>query len=61
MAGTIAVAISLILRLFAGGLFVPEIASLTLFSLTPGEVESQAVADPWSSGQIFFLHWCYLC
>jgi DMSO/TMAO reductase YedYZ molybdopterin-dependent catalytic subunit len=43
VAGTIAVAISLILRLFAGGLFVPEIASLTLFSLTPGEVESQAV------------------
>lgn len=43
VAGAIAVAISLILRLFAGGLFVPEIASLTLFSLTPGEVESQAV------------------
>jgi DMSO/TMAO reductase YedYZ molybdopterin-dependent catalytic subunit len=43
MAGAIAVAISIILRLFAGGLFVPEIASLTLFSLTPGEVESQAV------------------
>ena len=43
VAGTIAVAISLILRLFAGGVFVPEIASLTLFSLTPGEVESQAV------------------
>lgn len=43
MAGAIAVAISLILRLFAGGVFVPEIASLTLFSLTPGEVESQAV------------------
>lgn len=43
MAGAIAVAISLILRLFAEGVFVPEIASLTLFSLTPGEVESQAV------------------
>ena len=43
VAGAIAVAISLILRLFAGGVFVPEIASLTLFSLTPGEVESQAV------------------
>lgn len=43
MAGIIAVTISLILRLFAGGLFVPEIASLTLFSLTPGEIESQAV------------------
>jgi DMSO/TMAO reductase YedYZ molybdopterin-dependent catalytic subunit len=43
VAGAISVAISLILRLFAGGLFIPEIASLTLFSLTPGEVESQAV------------------
>jgi DMSO/TMAO reductase YedYZ molybdopterin-dependent catalytic subunit len=43
VAGAIAVAISLILRLSAGGLFIPEIASLTLFSLTPGEVESQAV------------------
>jgi DMSO/TMAO reductase YedYZ molybdopterin-dependent catalytic subunit len=42
-AGAIAVTISLILRLFAGGLFIPEIASLTLFSITPGEVESQAV------------------
>ncbi len=43
IAGVIAVTISLLLRLFAGGLFIPEIASLTLFSLTPGEVESQAV------------------
>jgi DMSO/TMAO reductase YedYZ molybdopterin-dependent catalytic subunit len=43
VAGAIAVAISLILRLLAGGVFIPEIASLTLFSLTPGEVESQAV------------------
>ncbi len=42
-AGAVGVAISLILRLFTGGLFVPEVASLTLFSLTPGEVESQAV------------------
>ena len=43
VAGAIAVTISILLRLFAGGLFIPEIASLTLFSLTPGEVESQAV------------------
>ncbi|MFZ0554093.1 MAG: hypothetical protein WAM26_02270, partial [Nitrososphaeraceae archaeon] len=42
VAGACAVAISLILRLYAGGLFIPEIASLTLFSLTPGEIESQA-------------------
>jgi DMSO/TMAO reductase YedYZ molybdopterin-dependent catalytic subunit len=43
VAGAIAVAVSLIFRLFSGGLFIPELASLTLFSLTPGEVESQAV------------------
>jgi DMSO/TMAO reductase YedYZ molybdopterin-dependent catalytic subunit len=43
VAGAIAVSVSIILRLFAGGLFIPEVASLTLFSLTPGEVESQAV------------------
>jgi DMSO/TMAO reductase YedYZ molybdopterin-dependent catalytic subunit len=43
VAGAIAITISILLRLFAGGLFIPEIASLTLFSLTPGEVESQAV------------------
>jgi DMSO/TMAO reductase YedYZ molybdopterin-dependent catalytic subunit len=42
-AGAVGVAISLILRLSTGGLFIPEVASLTLFSLTPGEVESQAV------------------
>jgi DMSO/TMAO reductase YedYZ molybdopterin-dependent catalytic subunit len=42
-AGAIAVAVSLLIRLFAGGLFIPEIASQTLFSLTPGQVESRAV------------------
>lgn len=42
-AGAIAIAISLLLRLFAGGPFIPEIASQTLFSLTPGAIESQAV------------------
>jgi DMSO/TMAO reductase YedYZ molybdopterin-dependent catalytic subunit len=42
-AGAIAIAVSLLLRLFFGGPFIPEIASQTLFSLTPGEVESQAV------------------
>jgi DMSO/TMAO reductase YedYZ molybdopterin-dependent catalytic subunit len=44
-AGAIAVAVSLLIRLFAGGLFIPEIASQTLFSLTPGEVESRAVEN----------------
>ncbi len=43
VAGAIAVAVGILLRLFAGALFIPEVASLTLFSLTPGEVESQAV------------------
>lgn len=43
VAGSVAVAVAILLRLFAGGLFIPEVASLTLFSLTPGEVESQAV------------------
>ena len=42
-AGAIAVAVSLLVRLFAGGSFLPEIASQTLFSLTPGQVESRAV------------------
>lgn len=42
-AGAVAVAISLLLRIFVGGLFLPELASQTLFSLTPGQVESQAV------------------
>src|SRR5690242_3910602 len=42
-AGAIAITVSLLLRLFAGGLFIPELASQTLFSLTPGQVESQAV------------------
>ena len=31
-------------RIIAGGLFVPELASQTLFSLTPGEIESSSVA-----------------
>jgi DMSO/TMAO reductase YedYZ molybdopterin-dependent catalytic subunit len=43
VAGAIAVAISLLMRLLAGGLFLPEIASQTLFSLTPGQIESRAV------------------
>jgi hypothetical protein len=42
-AGAGAVAVSLLIRLFVGGLFIPEIASQTLFSLTPGQVESRAV------------------
>jgi DMSO/TMAO reductase YedYZ molybdopterin-dependent catalytic subunit len=41
--GAISLAVSLGLRTFVGGIFIPELASQTLFSLTPGEVESQAV------------------
>ncbi|HEY7571882.1 MAG TPA: molybdopterin-dependent oxidoreductase [Nitrososphaeraceae archaeon] len=42
-AGAVAIAIALLLRLALSGQFIPEIASQTLFSLTPGSVESQAV------------------
>ncbi len=44
-AGAVAVAVSLILKETSGGLFLPEIASQTLFSVTPGEFESQAVEN----------------
>ncbi|MGN6631994.1 MAG: molybdopterin-dependent oxidoreductase [Nitrososphaeraceae archaeon] len=43
--GGIAIAIALVLRLAASGPFIPEIASQTLFSLTPGALESQAVEN----------------
>ena len=44
-AGALAVAIAVIIRSFAGGIFIPELASQTLFSLTPGQFESQAVQN----------------
>jgi len=40
-----AVAIAMSIRSFAGGSFIPELASQTLFSLTPGQFESQAVEN----------------
>ncbi len=43
VAGSVALAFSFVLRIFAGGLFVPELAAQTLFSLTPGGIESQSV------------------
>jgi len=43
-AGGVALVISYMLRIIGGGLFLPELASQTLFSLTPGTLESQAVA-----------------
>ncbi|MFZ0510405.1 MAG: molybdopterin-dependent oxidoreductase [Candidatus Nitrosopolaris sp.] len=44
-AGAVAIAISMLMRSFAGGPFIPELASQTLFSLTPGQFESQAVEN----------------
>lgn len=43
--GAIAIGVSLLVRSLTGGPFLPEIASQTLFSLTPGEFESQAVEN----------------
>ena len=45
VAGGVALVLSYGLRIFAGGLFIPESASQALFSLTPGSLESTAVAD----------------
>ncbi|HKQ20863.1 MAG TPA: molybdopterin-dependent oxidoreductase [Nitrososphaeraceae archaeon] len=45
VAGALAVAVSIILKDTIGGLFLPEIASQALFSITPGEFESQAVEN----------------
>ena len=44
-AGALAVSVSIILKDTIGGLFLPEIASQALFSVTPGEFESQAVEN----------------
>ncbi|MGD1838135.1 MAG: molybdopterin-dependent oxidoreductase [Nitrososphaeraceae archaeon] len=41
--GLFSIAISIMLREFSVGLFLPEIGSELLFSLTPGEFESQAI------------------
>jgi DMSO/TMAO reductase YedYZ molybdopterin-dependent catalytic subunit len=43
VAGVVALAVSAVFRIIAGGLFIPELASQTLFSLTPGQVESFSV------------------
>ncbi len=43
VAGLVSIAISIMLKVFAGGLFLPELSSQTLFSVTPGEFESQAI------------------
>ncbi len=43
IAGSVALLVAAAFRIFAGGLFIPELASQTVFSLTPGEVESFSV------------------
>ena len=43
VAGSVALVVSAAFRIIAGGLFIPELASQTLFSLTPGQVESFSV------------------
>jgi DMSO/TMAO reductase YedYZ molybdopterin-dependent catalytic subunit len=43
VAGSAALGIMFLFRIFAGGLFIPELAAQTLFSLMPGTVESVAV------------------
>src|SRR6185437_9649392 len=42
-AGIVAVALSLISKIYFNGIFVPEIASQALVSLSSGEIESRAV------------------
>ena len=42
-AGLVSIAVSVMIKVFVGGLFLPELAAQVLFSLTPGEFESQAV------------------
>lgn len=43
LGGAIALGVSFVIRIAAGGVFLPELAAQTLFSLTPGAVESKAV------------------
>jgi DMSO/TMAO reductase YedYZ molybdopterin-dependent catalytic subunit len=43
IAGSVALLVAAAFRIVAGGLFIPELASQTLFSLTPGQIESFSV------------------
>ncbi len=43
IAGSVALIVAAAFRIVAGGLFMPELASQTLFSLTPGQAESFSV------------------
>ena len=44
-AGTVAVTLSFVLRIQAGGVYLPELAASALFSLVPGYLESRAVEN----------------
>jgi len=44
LAGGIALVVAAAFRVIAGGLFVPELADQTVFSLTPGQIESSSVS-----------------
>ena len=37
-AGLVSIAVSVMIKVFVGGLFLPELASQVLFSLTPGNL-----------------------
>ncbi|MGA2666405.1 MAG: molybdopterin-dependent oxidoreductase, partial [Nitrososphaerales archaeon] len=43
LGGVVALAVSYAIRATVGGVFLPELAAQTLFSLTPGAIESKAV------------------
>ena len=60
VAGSVALVVSAVFRIFAGGLFIPELASQTLFSLTPGEIESFS-ACLCSHGRYFEFGMTGLC
>jgi DMSO/TMAO reductase YedYZ molybdopterin-dependent catalytic subunit len=45
VAGALALALSFLLRKFVAGVFLPELAAQTLFSLVPGQFESEAVEN----------------
>ncbi len=45
LGGALALGISYLLRVLVGGVFLPELAAQTLFSLTPGSVESVFVVN----------------
>src|ERR671921_3014267 len=55
-AGLSALAISLIFKISVNGLFIPDLASQALVSLTSGEIESQAVGilGPFAKYSSFF-------